>query len=96
MTEKRRKSGHKWSARVTKESHAIDLDRGVFSKRNPREVAKSLKRSAERSRQRKSSPLRSAMSMLTFYINRAGSSLTAGRRRTLEQAKDELHKLFGR
>ena len=91
---KRKKTGHKWSARVTRESHALVLDKGVFTKRSPREVARSLKHSAERSRQRKSSPLRSALSMLTFYINRAGSNLPAGRRKTLEAAKGELRSLF--
>ena len=89
-----RRRGKKWSARVTRESHALDLDKGVFTKRSARAVAHSLKRSAERSRARKSSPRRSAMSMLTFYINRAGASLPAGRRRTLEAAKGELRKLF--
>ncbi|HYX02648.1 MAG TPA: DUF3175 domain-containing protein [Reyranella sp.] len=91
---KRKKAGRKWSARVTRESHALALDKGVFTKRSPREIARSLKRSAEHSRQRKSSPLRSALSMLTFYINRAGSKLPAGRRKTLEAAKDELRKQF--
>jgi len=91
---KRKKAGRKWSARVTRESHALALDKGVFTKRSPREIARSLKRSAEHSRQRKSSPLRSALSMLTFYINRAGSKLPAGRRKTLEAAKDELSKQF--
>jgi len=91
---KRKKAGRKWSARVTRESHALALDKGVFTKRSPREIARSLKRSAEHSRQRKSSPLRSALSMLTFYINRAGSKLPAGRRKTLEATKDELRKQF--
>jgi len=91
---KRKKAGRKWSARVTRESHALALDKGVFTKRSPREIARSLKRSAEHSRQRRSSPLRSALSMLTFYINRAGSKLPAGRRKTLEAAKDELRKQF--
>ena len=93
---KRKKAGHRWSARVTRESHALVLDKGVFTKSSAGEIARSLKRSAQRSRQRKSSPLRSALSMLTFYINRAGSSLPAGRRKTLEAAKDELRKLFQR
>jgi len=93
---KRKKAGRKWSARVTRESHALALDKGVFTKRSPREIARSLKRSAEHSRQRKSSPLRSALSMLTFYINRAGSNLPARRRKTLEAAKDELRKEFGK
>ena len=91
---KRKKAGRKWSARVTRESHALALDKGVFTKRSPREIVRSLKRSAEHSRQRKSSPLRSALSMLTFYINRAGRKLPAGRRKTLEAAKDELRTLF--
>jgi hypothetical protein len=84
----------KWSARVTRQSDALDLEGGVFNKRSARDIAASLKRSAERSHRRKSSPMRSAMSMLTFYINRAGKGLSAGRRRTLEAAKGELRKLF--
>lgn len=86
----------RWSQRVTETSNALDLEEGVFSKDDPREIARSLKRSAERSRRRKSAPFRSAMSMLTFYINRAGSQLSPERRVTLEAAKDELRKLFGR
>ena len=84
----------KWSAKVTRESDALDLETGVFTKRSAHDIAVSLKRSAERSRRRKAAPLRSAMSMLTFYINRAGKELSASRRRTLEAAKDELRKLF--
>jgi len=83
--------GRRWSARVTRESDALDLDRGVFTQRDPKEIAASLKRSAERSRRRNS-----ALSMLTFYINRAGKNLPAGRRRTLQRAKGELRKQFGR
>jgi hypothetical protein len=86
----------KWSAKVTRESHALSLEKGVFSKRSASAIAHSLKRSAERSRARKSSPYRSAMSMLTFYINRAGKDLSAGRRRTLEAAKGELRGPFGK
>ncbi len=89
----RAKSG-RWSSRVTHESHALDLEGGVFKKRSAHDIAVSLKRSAERSRSRKSSPKRSAISMLTFYINRAGKGLSASRKRTLEAAKDELRKLF--
>jgi len=85
----------KWSAKVTRKSDALDLEQGVFAKRSAREIAASLKRSAERSHRRKAPPLRSALSMLTFYINRAGKSLSARRRRTLEAAKDELRRLFG-
>jgi hypothetical protein len=68
----------------------------VFTWKNPKRIAQSLKRSAEASKARKTSPFRSALSMLTFYINRAGKDLTAERRKTLEQAKDELRKQFGR
>jgi hypothetical protein len=84
----------KWSDKVTRESDALDLENGVFKKRSAHRIALSLKHSAERSRRRKSAPLRSAMSMLTFYINRAGKDLSATRKRTLEAAKDELRKLF--
>ena len=83
----------RWSQRVTRESNALDLERRVFTK-SPKAIAKSLKRSAERSRRRKSSPYRSAMSMLTFYINRAGRQLTQTQRARLEAAKDELRALF--
>ena len=88
--------GRRWSARVTRESDALDLERGVFTKRDPKRIAASLKRSAERSRRRKADPYRSALSMLTFYINRAGKNLPASRRRTLQRAKSELRKQFGR
>ena len=91
-----RRGGRKWSAKVTRESHALVLDKGVFTRKSPRAIARSLKRSAERSHARKSSPQRSALSMLTFYINRAGSGLSATRRKTLEAAKGELRKLFGK
>ena len=91
-----RRSGRRWSQRVTRESDALDLDRGVFSNSDPKRIAASLKRSAERSRRRKSSPYRSALSMLTFYINRAGKNLPAGRRKILQRAKVELRKQFGR
>src|SRR5689334_482438 len=87
-------SKKKWSARVTRESDALDLQKGVFASRSPRKIAASLKRSAEHSRRRKSSPYRSAMSMLTFYINRAGRDLPPARKRVLEKAKDELRDLF--
>jgi Protein of unknown function (DUF3175) len=91
-----RKNGRYWSARVTRESDALDLEGGVFKGRDPKRIAASLKRSAERSRRRKSDPYRSAVSMLTFYINRAGKNLPASRRRTLEKAKTELRRQFGR
>lgn len=86
----------KWSADVTEHSDALDLEAHVFEKDDPREIAKSLKRSAEESDRRKSEPYRSAMSMLTFYINRAGENLPADRRNVLERAKDELRDLYGR
>src|SRR5580693_7065719 len=91
-----RSSSRRWSARVTRESDALDLKGGVFKLRDPKRIAASLKRSAERSHRRKSNPYRSALSMLTFYINRAGKNLPASRRKTLEQAKLELRKQFGR
>ncbi len=85
-----------WSNAVTRNSNALDLEAGVFTFDDPREVAASLKRSAEASARRKATPFRSAMSMLTFYINRAGRDLPDARRRVLEQAKEELRKAFGR
>lgn len=84
----------KWSQEVTGESDALDLEEGVFKKDDPRDIARSLKRSAEQSERRKGTPLQSAMGMLSFYINRAGDNLPADRRKTLEQAKDELRALF--
>ena len=91
---KARKSSRRWSARVTRESDALDLKKGVFSKRSPKAIALSLKRSAEHSRRRKSDPYRSAMSMLTFYINRAGDNLSETEHRRLEHAKGELRALY--
>ena len=85
-----------WSRHVTEKSNALDLDSGVFSRTDPRSIARSLKRSAERSRRRKSNPFRSAMSMLNFYINRAGKSLSKTRRARLEAAKEELRDLYQR
>jgi hypothetical protein len=86
----------KWSQDVTEHSNALDLEKDVFKKHDPKAVARSLKRSAEHSHRRKSSPYRSAMSMLTFYINRAGKDLDPKQRKVLEDAKDELRKDFGR
>jgi cob(I)alamin adenosyltransferase len=86
----------RWSARVTRESHALALEADVFKKESAGEIARSLKRSAERSTQRKSSPFRSAMSMLNFYINRAGDNLPAARVKVLDRAKEELRKLYDR
>jgi hypothetical protein len=86
----------RWSQQVTENSNALDLDVGVFSEDDPRSIARSLKRSADRSRRRKSDPFRSAMSMLTFYINRAGKKLSKARLKRLEAAKEELRDLYGR
>jgi uncharacterized protein DUF3175 len=91
-----RSSNRRWSARVTQTSDALDLQRRVFTLDDPKRIAASLRRSAERSKRRKSSPYRSALSMLTFYINRAGKNLPASRRRKLERAKEELRKQFKR
>ena len=91
-----RGSNRRWSARVTRESDALDLERGVFTRSDPKKIAASLKRSAMQSRRRKADPYRSALSMLVFYINRAGKNLPAGRRKVLRQAKGELRKQFGR
>jgi hypothetical protein len=90
------KTARRWSQRVTRESDALDLSKGVFTWKDPKRIAASLKRSAEHSRRRKADPFRSALSMLTFYLNRAGKNLPAGRRRTLMRAKDELRRQFGR
>ena len=88
--------GRRWSHDVTTKSDALDLEPDVFTRDDPKSIARSLQRSAEHSHRRKSDPYRSAMSMLTFYINRAGSNLSAGRRRTLMRAKQELRRQFGR
>ena len=89
-------SRKRWSQRVTRESNALDLKRGVFKQTDPKKIAASLKRSAERSSRRKASAYRSALSMLTFYINRAGKTLPKQRREKLEAAKGELRDLFGK
>ena len=90
------KRAKRWSARVMRTSNALDLEHRVFAQRSPRSVARSLKRSAEHSRRRKSAPFRSAMSMLNFHINRAGRGLSRSQRAVLERAKDELRKLYAR
>jgi len=86
----------KWSKAVTEHSNALDLKKNVFTRDDPREIARSLKRSADKSTRRKGTSFESAMSMLNFYINRAGTNLPAERRRVLEKAKDELRREFGR
>lgn len=102
MAAKRRKSAaerdatRRWSQRVTTESNALDLESGVFTLSNPKEIAKSLKRSAESSTRRKAGPFASAMSMLTFYVNRAGKGLPKAQKNRLMRAKDELRRLYGK
>jgi hypothetical protein len=91
-----KRHGRKWSAAVTRKSDALDLEDDVFESRDPNAIARSLKHSAETSRRRKSSPYRSAMSMLTFYMNRAGKNLSGRQRRILERAKIGLRKAFHR
>lgn len=86
----------KWSAGVTEHSDALDLEPGVFELDDPQQIAQSLKRSAEHSKRRKTGPYQSAMSMLNFYVNRAGRNLSAERKKVLEDAKEELRKAFGR
>jgi hypothetical protein len=93
---KHKRTGRKWSAKVTKESDALDLEKDVFKSGNPDKIASSLKHSAEESHRRKGSPFQSAMSMLNFYENRAGRNLSKRQRAPLEKAKNKLRKLFGR
>ena len=90
------KKPRKWSADVMKRSDALDLEQGVFTKPNPRQIAAALKRSALRSTRRKGTPFQSAMSMLNFHINRAGKTLSAKQKTQLQEAKGELRKLFGK
>lgn len=85
-----------WSAKVTRYSNALDLEEGVFTWKNPKKIALSLKRSAEESTRRKEGSFQSAMSMLNFYINRAGKNLAESQKKILEQTKSELRKVFGR
>ena len=95
-TRKKTSAKKRWSAHVTETSDALDIAQGTFALDDPRKIARELKRDAEASHRRKADPYRSAMSMLTFFINRAGKNLTAKRRATLEAAKDELRVAFGR
>jgi hypothetical protein len=92
----RQRPGRKWSAKVTETSDALDLEEDVFKSHNARRIAASIKYSAEHSHRRKASPFQSAMSMLTFYINRAGKNLSVSQKRVLETAKTELRRQFGR
>lgn len=90
------KTNGKWSAKVTQESHALELEEGLFTWKNPRKIARSLKKSANASKHRKAEPFRSAMSMLVFYINRSGKNLDNEQKRILEKAKDELRDLYNK
>lgn len=92
---KKTSKNKKWSKQVTQNSHALDLEAGVF-KLKPKKMAVSLMHSAEKSHRRKTSPFRSAMSMLTFYQNRAGKKLSTSQKKVLQRAKNELRKLYGR
>ena len=96
VQKKQGKSTKYWSANVTSKSNALDLEEGVFTWKNPARIAQSLKNSADTSKRRKASPYHSAMSMLVFYINRAGRNLNEEQKGILEQAKEELRKLYGR
>ena len=96
MKRNRSSSNSRWSGRVTRESNALDLESGVFTWSDPVRIALSLRESAERSSRRKAPPYKSAMSMLVFYISRAGKNLDEDRRRILEQAKGELRRLYGK
>ncbi len=89
-------TSRRWSQKVTETSDALDLEEGVFAKDDPKQIARSLERSAERSERRKAEPYRSAMSMLSFYINRAGRNLSARRLRVLNEAKSELRRIYHR
>jgi hemerythrin-like domain-containing protein len=97
MANKRKTSSHsRWSQEATQKSDALDLEEGVFTWKSPRKIAQSLKESADSSNRRKAEPFRSAMSMLVFYINRAGKNLDKEQAAILEQAKQELRVLYGK
>ncbi|MGB9476687.1 MAG: DUF3175 domain-containing protein [Candidatus Udaeobacter sp.] len=95
-TRKKSPKARRWSGEVTKHSNALDLETDVFRQKDPHRIALSLKRSAERSKRRKGTPYQSAMSMLNFYINRAGKNLPQRQKQILENAKDALREIFGR
>jgi hypothetical protein len=96
VSKKKSTSTDNWSLKVTQESNALDLEAGVFTWNDPVKIALSLKKSADSSTRRKAEPFRSAMSMLVFYINRAGTNLDDSQKKILQQAKEELRKLYGR
>lgn len=95
-TQQRKTTKRKWSAQVTGHSDALDIKSKIFTNDDPEKIAKSLKKSALKSRRKKGTPYQSAMSMLNFYINRAGNNLSAHQKEILEKAKPELRQLFGR
>jgi len=95
MKQRKIPASRTWSQKVTRDSHALTLEDGVFTWKDPKKIARSLRASAEASAGRKAPPFRSAMSMLSFYINRAGSSLDPAQKEILERAKQELRKLYG-
>jgi hypothetical protein len=86
----------KWSKKVTQTSNAMDLERDVFKQKNPKAIAKSVKKSAEKSKRKKAGPFQSAISMINFYENRAGKNLEGGQKKVLDKSKNELRKLYGR
>lgn len=86
----------KWSKKVTKHSNAMDLEKDVFKQTDPKKIAESVKRSAEKSKRRKAEPFQSAMSMINFYENRGGKNISAAQKKVLDASKNELRKLFGR
>lgn len=94
MTQSKKAATKKWSGKVTRTSHALDLEKNVFEWKDPHKIALSLKRSAEESSERKTTPFRSATSMLNFYINRAGTNLSSSQKSILEKAKEELRIVF--
>lgn len=96
MPTETRKNSKKWSAKVTQTSNALDLKKHIFESDDPKKIAESLKRSANKSHRRKGTPFQSSMSMLNFYINRAGKKLPEKQKEVLEKAKDELRELFGK
>lgn len=91
-----KKTAKKWSKKVTEKSDAMDLEQDVFKSKDPKAIAESVKRSAEKSNRKKAGPFQSAMSMINFYENRAGKNLTAAQKKVIDQSKDELRKLYGR
>lgn len=93
---KKKKTPKKWSKKVTEKSDALDLEPNIFESDSAKKIAASLKASAEKSKRKKAGPFQSAMSMLTFYENRAGKNLSASRKKILENAKEDLRKLYGR